>query len=306
MAKNSRYSAKDEVDELENLSEKLTVDLRKHIRGMGNFPILSDQWCAMADVLSRVAHVSEMESKLPQPKKGATLWETEELALRYLLEDGKLNLCLRNLDEYKRYQRSEIKNSASSRATGSVEKCDKFEKGLGLVLRNAWLHMEALQTTDLPLLVNYIGDVLETGMENFDLLEMYSKNGDLQLRQEFLVFHYLGGLMRNIDDISEDRIMPIMRDRRVFMNAVKVLCCYHSALTSADALKAIDVLAMIVGTDDFNTHPEEFIRGERDLNYLMDLKMSCLDNFTSDFSSRRLVRPLVDRILLTARQYGMK
>lgn len=306
MAKNTRYSAKDEVDELENLSEKLTADLRKHIRSMGSFPILSDQWCEMADVLSRVAHISEMESKLPQPKKGATLWETEELALRYLLEDGKLNLCLRNLDEYKRFQRSDIKNGASGRAANLNDKCEKFEKGLGVVLRNAWQHMEALQTTDLPLLINYIGDVLESGMENNDLLEGYSRKGDLQLRQEFLVFHYLAGLMRHIDDISEDRVMPIIRDRRVFMNAVKVLCYSHNGLSSSDTLKAIDVLAMIVGTDDFHTYADEYIRGERDLNYLMDLKMSCLDNFTSDFSSRRLVRPLVDRILLTARKYGMK
>ena len=79
-AKSDRYSAKESVDDLEALSERLTADLRKHIRAMvrhdtyficnqyfklfsflqGNFPILSDQWCEMADVLGRIAHVSEM------------------------------------------------------------------------------------------------------------------------------------------------------------------------------------------------------------------------------------------------------
>eukprot|EP01036_Dinobryon_divergens_P033940 gene33940-43848_t len=105
MAKVDRYSAKETVDELEALSERLAADLRKQIRAMANYPILSDQWSDMADVLGRVAHVSEMEAKLPAPKNDATLWETEELALRYLLEDGKLNLCLRNLIEFKQYQR---------------------------------------------------------------------------------------------------------------------------------------------------------------------------------------------------------
>lgn len=33
------------------------------------------------------------EQRLPKAKADATLWECEELALRYLLEDGKLNLC---------------------------------------------------------------------------------------------------------------------------------------------------------------------------------------------------------------------
>ena len=40
-----------------------------------------------------------MEEKLPKDSEGSTLWECEELALRYLLEDGKMNLCLRLMDQ---------------------------------------------------------------------------------------------------------------------------------------------------------------------------------------------------------------
>lgn len=69
-----------------------------------NFPVLSDPWFEMADVFGRIANISDMESKLPASKKDATLWETEEQALRFLLEDGKLNLCLRNLIEFKQAQ----------------------------------------------------------------------------------------------------------------------------------------------------------------------------------------------------------
>lgn len=41
------------------------------------------------------------------------------------------------------------------------ESLDAFEKGMGTVLRNAWSHIEALQTTDIPLLVQYITGVSE-------------------------------------------------------------------------------------------------------------------------------------------------
>ena len=51
-----------------------------------------------------MASISEMESKLPSAKSDGTLWETEEQALRFLLEDGKLNLCLRNMIEFKAEQ----------------------------------------------------------------------------------------------------------------------------------------------------------------------------------------------------------
>ena len=37
---------------------------------------------------------------------------------------------------------------------------EKFEKGMGIVLRNAWKHIEALQSTDILLLISYIGEVI--------------------------------------------------------------------------------------------------------------------------------------------------
>lgn len=66
-----------------------------------SYPILSDPWIEMAEVFGRIANISEVESNLPSAKKDATLWETEEQALRFLLEDGKLNLCVRILVDFK-------------------------------------------------------------------------------------------------------------------------------------------------------------------------------------------------------------
>lgn len=40
-----------------------------------------------------------------------------------------------------------------------LQDLDSFEKGMGTVLRNAWTHIEALQTTDIPLLVEYVTGV---------------------------------------------------------------------------------------------------------------------------------------------------
>jgi len=105
MSRSNEYASKKDIDSLEELSEKLKSDLRRHIRCIGNFPVLSDRWCDMADTLGRVAVVSEAEANLPREAEGATLWETEEAALRYVLEDGKLNLCLRNMVDFKQVRR---------------------------------------------------------------------------------------------------------------------------------------------------------------------------------------------------------
>jgi hypothetical protein len=69
-----------------------------------NYPILSDPWFEMADTFGRLANVSDVESALPSAKKDGTLWETEEQALRFLLEEGKLNMSLRSLTEFKSRQ----------------------------------------------------------------------------------------------------------------------------------------------------------------------------------------------------------
>lgn len=55
-----RYESKSDIDSIEQLSKKLTGDLRKHIRSLGPYPVLSDKWCNMADSLARIANISDM------------------------------------------------------------------------------------------------------------------------------------------------------------------------------------------------------------------------------------------------------
>ena len=80
--KSDKYSSKsskdNDVDELEVLTEKLSQDLRKHIRQLSNYPILSDGWIEMAEIFGKIANISDMESKLAGAKNEGTLWETEE------------------------------------------------------------------------------------------------------------------------------------------------------------------------------------------------------------------------------------
>ena len=43
-AKVDRYEKKGEADGIENLSEKLSLDLRKCIKNLGSFAVLSSAW----------------------------------------------------------------------------------------------------------------------------------------------------------------------------------------------------------------------------------------------------------------------
>jgi hypothetical protein len=83
--------------------------------------------------------------------------------------------------------------------------CDKFERGLGIVLRNAWRHIEALQTTDIAALVSYICQVILTSQSSAALMEYITEAPDIVSRQEILCFSYLKLLLSHLDALTESR-----------------------------------------------------------------------------------------------------
>lgn len=74
-----------------------------------------------------------------------------------------------------------------------------------MVLRNAWNHVEAVQTTDIQALINHIGDVLDFGVSNEDYVLQCHEKGDLAMRQEIMVYYYLIAVLNRLDELHEDR-----------------------------------------------------------------------------------------------------
>ena len=173
------------------------------------------------------------------------------------------------------------------------------------MLRNAWSHLEVLQTTDLPALMNYIADVFEFAVDNPEFQENEA-SAEISSRQEFLVFSYMWGLFKNIDDIGEGRIMPIARSRGLFMLAARWLEMYHRLLIGTDVLKAAEALALFAETEDFATYRDKYIVNMSDSSCLQSIKMDCLSAFSSDFDAKRKIRPLMDVIDQAKRRHGTK
>lgn len=97
-----------------------------------------------------------------------------------------------------------------------LEKCNKFEKGLGVVLRNLWNHVEAVQTTDIQSLMNHIGDVLEFANDSPSFIEDLDLEEDLSMRQEVVVFYYLIAVLKQLDHLHEDRCTYILSANILF------------------------------------------------------------------------------------------
>jgi hypothetical protein len=313
----SAYTAVDDEFDIEALSGRLAADLRSGIRLFGSFPVLSAPWNDMAASLARIANISDMEKKLPKEKEGATLWECEEIALRYLLEDGKLNVSLRNLSDMKSFEIRHRDGDAApasviEKAPDALAKLEKFEKGLGIVLRNAWEHIEAIQTTDVPLMVNHSADMLDDAMKNEEWVKSraVSDGGKLDKRQEVIIMHYLASLVSQSDELGEERYMPIIRERGIFMQIANFLNMHSAIMCETDLQQGAIALSLICETEDFTSfkkqyvdYSDEDVRGSlNDLNeddgWLEEMRED-----DDDFRSK--VRPLM-AILKECKRYKRK
>lgn len=215
----------------EEKAARLKVELRDHIRNFGDFKFLTVDWLKMTDSLLQVANVAQMEWSFPnesieykqQGKKAqGTLWDQEkdEIAIRVLLEEGKLNLCLRVMVNFKETQRLDefpvLIDQASRHFDVDIvrvlERISTFEKALGTILKFSLNHVEAMQILDVNCLISYVSGVLLKVSESGLLIA----GDELEKMQESLVFNYMWALSMHMEKMDEDKIMELIVDNNIF------------------------------------------------------------------------------------------
>nr|CCA18637.1 conserved hypothetical protein [Albugo laibachii Nc14] len=292
-ARAARYEGTAKDEEMDALSVKLKDNLRMNIRYMADYEVLSEAWIDMAKQVERIGEITEMERKLPKAK-GVTVWECEEVALRYILEDGKLNLCLRNLIAYNNLLRA-VGSRTQEMSPEMLQAMHQFEKGMGLALKNAWLHAEAVHITDLPQLVEYVHSVLRFAVQNPNIL----RKKEVEFCQETSVIYYLFGMTKQLESMDESRLIPLLVEKRIFQLLIKHLLLQSHLLQEDVVLAALDTLSSICGTEHFQSHPEEYLDSDDHASALWQIRDAILSKYVQDVDYRRRFRPLLDRIQLT-------
>ena len=286
-----RCGSNSDLTGLEGLSNRLTRDLKQNIRLIKDCPVLSDAWCEMADFVGRIKSITDIEAALPKEDESQTMWEGDELALRYVMEEGKLNLCLRTLVAFRESSygdRTDNECKDCGDRSYRTQKLDAFEIGMGGLLRNAWAHDEAVQTTDLPLLVGYIAGVLRDACENDRM-----KRDDITQRQEVSSLHYLRHLCRHIDRLP--RFTTLAKDERIVERLVAFLDAHADKLPKDDLLVAAQALSELIDSEDFQTFEEQYLP-EKSADRLATFKNRFLGPFLDDYDTRKTIQPLLRQI----------
>lgn len=307
------YSAKSD-ESLESLTKKLTADMRDNLRELALVAPLSDAWNDQVDKLHRVANISEMEKKIPKAKADATLWEGEELVLRYMLEDGKLNLCIRLLDEYLAF-RDASDAGGRTLTPDELTKCLRFEFGVAQLVANALMHKEAMQTTELPLL----GRVTVTALKRAVLFAPTGSVAADTAAASAVHTAPAGAPARGLECISLQFIAAMAKhatgsfERKVVGEIVRsgimeaVLRHMHTNAPRIDAhdlMMGLEGLSTIVATEEFMAAKARAVSSPEGFAAGAGVRTEVMDPLCEDLAVRKKLRPLLDYCAELQRKVG--
>lgn len=93
--------------------------------------------------------------------------------------------------------------------------------------------------------------------------------------------------------------MPLVKTKRLFLLACRVLCKYSNKLLPAHRLKACEALSALVETEHYATYADSYVdlaNATGEVDVLCELKDTVLADLMKDLTQRKLVRPLNDAI----------
>jgi hypothetical protein len=246
--------------------------LRDMVASINACEVLSADWISNVERLQTISSEAINSQSIASARGPSTavttLWERDELAVRFLLEEGKLNLCLRLLSDYQQFaQRSGLDDiirgavifdpKAQGEAlseTAIRSALYDFEFYMGLLLSCALRAPEAVQTLDIALLVEHVSRVFKYGICHPELLSA----ADISRKQLSVCFLYVRELLKYTDGQNGDRIMQLIQQNDVGNCMVKVL---NGAKSWPKNILVVlcSCLSALMSTEQYCTHPERFL-----------------------------------------------
>ena len=211
------YETPDFERSRERKLKKLTNEIRKLSQSVHSHKPLDNDWKSMCYDLKRLSEIAFDETNTRQSNGNEsededdgdtqTLWDhadNDNAVVRLLLEEGKLNLLLRLLTNFKEMElRDDFKvsmetecNRKKMRMSSLLQLCSLYEHSLGILLFFCVRRIESLQILDSAHLLGYIADILSKKNIAFKISKERMNSFFVQLfsndkRQEILVLYYL-------------------------------------------------------------------------------------------------------------------
>lgn len=292
---------------------------RKCVRNIQQYPILSSEWIALVDSLKQLARLVQLESRMPANTKVSeaagrnqdsegTLWDQEahENAIRILVEEAKVNLCLRMMTDYKRWQYDAVeKQRVMNEAMQMYEmnemqldqKCRMFEESLGVLLMKAFQHKETLQLMDIPMLIEHCVLIFSRAKDVPKPIDPSTAK-----TQEIIAPHYFSSLMKHAEELNNGELLAKARETNLIFYAARH-AFDETFSTMIDTLLVVaEGFAALADNEDFRTNFLTFFvneMGQMDQEkkdtFVVHLQQRVVTPVLNAYpDKRRDLRPLLD------------
>jgi hypothetical protein len=323
MASAAKYANDDAAEPLKNSAEAG----RQKVRSIQQHPILSPEWIALVESLTKLTSLVQLEGRMPANTKvgeahgrnkesEGTLWDQElhENAIRILVEEAKVNLCLRMMNDYKKWQYDARESQATisevmhqydqlgrPMSHGQLEqKCRQFEEALGSLLWRAFVHVETLQLMDIPLLIEHAAMVLTQAQQTSEPPQ--------PKMQEMVVLYYFSSLMKHAESLNNGELLAKAREFQLVSLSVDHVQRFYAQYPMEMIQALAEGFSALSDNEDFRTEWKTFFQdqnGQLDREemqrYMMLEGQLAGPIIEANPERKRDVRPLLDFCKLLGR-----
>jgi len=298
------------------------------VRAVQYHPILSTEWFRLVDIFAQLVRLLTTEGRMPSDPKvlevqgrnsesEGTLWDqaAHENILRIFVEESKVNVCLRMMHDFKKWQYDSkvAKEAIAERACEmKVEerlvesKCKRFEESLGVLFARVLTHVEALQLLDVQMLLEHMALVLS-------FCERYRKArlNCSPTQQEMLIVCYASSFFRHMEALKNDSLLDKACELRIVAMTVSHIVNHFASEYPASLYNEIsDGLAALCDNEGFRTEWQRFFidsQGELEMEQLyffLRLKEVVDPLITANPERRKELRPILDFFKVLSKKLG--
>jgi len=298
------------TDPFENESKQTSARVaaaRNYIKQIKSVAILSPEWITLANNMEQLGRLSQMESHLPNEKVTSgqegrtegegTLWDqsAHEETIRVLVEEAKVNLCIRLMNEFKRWDykpdlREETINKSIERYKADEAMLERnaqcFEDNLGILLVRAFAHVETLQLCDIPLIFEHILMVLKHVEENAESKSFSPKS------QEKVAIYYYAYILKYTEQLNTAEIFGRLKELDLIHEANRYLAANFVPLETL--VEVMIGYAALCDDEDFLSDWKSFFPTQEHKQSFLELDKLAQKMLAHYEEKIREIRPLLD------------
>lgn len=288
---------------------------RGYIRQIKSCTVLTPEWMSLADNIEQLGRLSQMETHLPDQKMvenqegratgEGTLWDqgAHEETIRVLVEEAKVNLCLRIIHDFKKWDYdSDVREQKIATAVAKFN-CDEsqlernaqaFEDCLGILLVRALAHVETLQLTDIPLILEHVQMVLNH-VDDFGNSKTFSPKS-----QEKVCIYYYAYVLKFTEDLNAAEILGRIKELDLILLANKFL--KNNFVPLETLVDVVVGYAALCDNEDFQCDWESFFPTEEHIEYFLELDKVAQKMLAHYEDKAKEIRPLLDFLIKLGKQ----